>query len=90
MINLNHLKKNIIFKLFDALIMPVVSYGCQAWLPYTNIIKGLVTKGELTLPNVAQDPLERIHLSFLKWTMGVNKFTSNASIWEITQELNRN
>ena len=30
MINLNHVKKNIIFKLFDALIMPVVSYGCQA------------------------------------------------------------
>ena len=81
MINLNHIKKSIIFKLFDALIMPVVSYGCQAWLPYTNMIKGLVTNGKLTLANVAQDPLERVHLSFLKWTMGVNKFTSNTAVW---------
>ena len=81
MINLNHMKKNIVFKLFDALIMPVVSYGCQAWLPYTNIIKGLAAKGELITSHVAQDPLERVHLSFLKWTMGVNKFTSNTAIW---------
>ena len=81
MINLNHIKKNIAFKLFDALIMPVASYGCQAWLPYTNTIKGLVKNGELTLSNIAQDPLERVHLSFLKWTMGVNKFTSNTAIW---------
>ena len=81
MINLNHIKKTIVFKLFDALILPVASYGCQAWLPYTNIIKGLVKNGELTLSNVAQDPLERVHLSFLKWTMGVNKFTSNTAVW---------
>ena len=81
MINLSHIKKNIVFKLFDALITPVVSYGCQAWLPYTNIIKGLVKNGDLSLFNAAQDPLERVHLSFLKWTMGVNRFTSNTAIW---------
>ena len=72
---MNHIKNNIVFKLFDALIMPVASYGCQVWLPFTNIIKGLVKNGELTLSNIAQDPLERFHLSFLEWTMGVNKFT---------------
>ena len=42
MINLNQIKNNIVIKLFDVLIVPVVSLGCQAWLPYTNIIKGLV------------------------------------------------
>ena len=44
MINLPHIRKAVIFKLFDALIVP-------------------------------------IHLSFLKWTLNVNKTTSNAAIW---------
>ena len=30
---------------------------------------------------IAQDPLENFHLSFLKWTLGVNKTTSNAAVW---------
>ena len=29
---------------------------------------------------IGQDPFERIHLSFLKWTLNVNKTTSNAAI----------
>ena len=81
MIDLNHLRKNIVFKVFDALLKPVASYGCQAWLPHTNLIKGIAKNGELDLSKVAQDPLERAHLSFLKWTMGVGKYTSNVTIW---------
>ena len=80
MIGLNNLKKNIIFKLFDALVLPVVSYGCDVWLPYTHLIKDLGAKGELSLAKLAQDPLERVQLSFLKWTMSVGKYTSNAAI----------
>ena len=30
---------------------------------------------------MANDPLERLHLSFLKCTSGVNKYTSNATVW---------
>ena len=30
---------------------------------------------------IGQDPLERVHLLFLKWTLNVNKTTSNAAIW---------
>ena len=81
MINLKRIKKIIVFKLFDALIVPVASYSCQAWLPYKNFIKGLAAKGKLIMSNFAQGPLERVHLSFQKWTMGVNKFTSNTAIW---------
>ena len=81
LIDLNSLKKNIIFKLFDALVLPVVSYGCNVWLPYTNLIKDLGANGELSLGKIAQDPLERVQLSFLKWTMSVGKYTSNAAIW---------
>ena len=35
-IDLRHIiRKAVIFKLFDALIVPVVSYGSQIWLPQT-------------------------------------------------------
>ena len=33
------------------------------------------------LKQIGQDPLERIHLPFLKWTLKINKTTSNAEIW---------
>ena len=72
-INLNQTKKNIVFKLFHALIMPVTARSI-ARLPgmvsvlYTNIMKGMVTMGELHCPML---PRTLLNLSFLKWTMGV-------------------
>jgi hypothetical protein len=81
MIDLGHLKKSIVFKLFDALILPVVAYGCQIKLPYTNLIKSLVSDSRVCLKKLARDPLERVHLSFLKWALSVGKYTSNAAIW---------
>ena len=81
MVDLRQLKKNIIFKLFDSLILPVASYGCQVWLPYTNTLKLLTSKTEGILRQISQDPLERVHLSFLKWTIAVGKYTSNAAVW---------
>ena len=81
MIDMNHLKKTVVFKLFDALIMPVVAYGCQIWLPYTIAMRSLATGSYPSLSKISQDPLERVHLSFLKWTIGVGKFTSNATMW---------
>ena len=83
MVDLNSLNKEITFKLFDALIVPVAAYGCQIWLPYTNLFKTLSTSPGLTpaLSKLAQDPLERVHLTFLKWTLNVGKYTSNAAIW---------
>ena len=63
------------------MILPVASYGCQVWLPYTNIIKGLAANGDLTLSKAAQDPIERVHLPFLKWTMSVGEYTSNTAVW---------
>ncbi|KAL5258389.1 hypothetical protein ACHWQZ_G009029 [Mnemiopsis leidyi] len=81
MMNLGQLKKNIIFKLFDALILPVVSYGCPVWLPYTTILRSLTSNTNDILKKTSQDPIEKVHLSFLKWTLGVGKFTSNAAVW---------
>ena len=81
MIDLNHPKKNIVFKLFDVLIMPVVSYSCKAWLLEISIMMRLATNCKLELPKVAHVPLERVHMTFLKWTRGGAKFIPNAAIW---------
>ena len=75
-----------VFKLFDALIVPVFSYGCQVWLYCTYLFK-LITNGQInkdpknSLKKIAKDPTERIHLKLLKWTLGVNKKASNIGCW---------
>ena len=64
MIDFKRLKKNILFKLFGKLIQPVVSYGCQEWLPETWYVK--YTTGQTRpnyLQNIAKDPLEVLHLT---------------------------
>jgi hypothetical protein len=81
MVDMNHLKKAIVFKLFDALILPVAAYGSQIWLPYTTAMRSLAQGFNPTLTKISQDPLEKVHLSFLKWTLGVGKYTSNAAVW---------
>ena len=96
MLDLRGLRKSILFRLFDALILPVAAYGSQVWLPDTEAFrqmaaslngingdqnKSAVDNTSTCLSNIATDPIERLHLSFLKWTMGVNKYTSNAAVW---------
>ena len=82
MIDFKRLKKNILFKLFGTLIQPVVSYGCQVWLPETWFVKYMTGQTRTnSLQNIAKDPLEVLHLTFLKWTLGVNRKTSNAAVW---------
>ena len=88
MIDLRHIRKKIIFKLFDALnIVPVVSYGCQIWLPQTYFMGAFSSGNFPNLKQIRQDPLERLHLSFLKWALiNVNKCpqsgaTQDATLW---------
>ena len=82
MIDFKRLKKNILFKLFGMLIQPVVAYGCQVWLPETWFVKYMTGQ---TRPNslqkIAKDPLEVLYLTFLKWTLGVNRKTFNVAVW---------
>ena len=75
----------------------MAAYGSQVWLPSTeafkqmaaslteDIKKSAVDNTSTCLSKIATDPIERLHLSFLKWTMGVNKYTSNAAVWGDTQ-----
>ena len=82
MIDIRSLKKTVLSKLFDALIIPVAANGCNIWLPETWIVRNTTEhqSGE-RLPSYAKDPLEQMHLSFLKWNLGTNKKTSNAALW---------
>ena len=89
LLDIRGLRKTVLFKLFDALVSPVASYSCQVWLPATydfhQILESLNGNNTdaltLHLPKMANDPLERLHLSFLEWTLGINKYTSNAAVW---------
>ena len=84
-IDLTSVAKSANFKLFDALIAPVVSYGCQVWLPGSELMKCLVDEGKRAerdvMAAIARDPMEKLHLSLLKWTLGVRKKTTNIPIW---------
>ena len=82
-VDLNNISKMAAFKLYDALVQPVANYGCQIWLPTTEISTAIIgTKNPaLLMSHITSDPLERLHLSFLKWTLGVPKQTSNAAVY---------
>ena len=50
--------------LYNSLVVPVISYGCEIW--------GFIEA----------DPLEKIHLSFLKSILGVKKSTPSCSVYK--------
>ena len=84
-IDITSISKDAIFKLFDSLISPVASYGCQVWLPTTNLIDCLVNDEKKSareiISAISNDPMEKLHLSLLKWTLGVKGKTTNLPIW---------
>ena len=70
-------------KLFDSLVLPVVSYGVQIWLDSTSVIEFLTEPqyNKSSLKKIATDPIEKRHLVFLKWTIGIGKNSSNTAVW---------
>ena len=86
LLDLKNLSTQSIFKLFDSLIVPIISYGCSVWLYNTNFFK-LLASGKLlndtknSMRRIALDPIERIHLKLLKWTILVNKKAANIPCW---------
>ena len=86
LINLKVLSTISIFKLFSALIMPVFSYACQVWIYNTEFFRLMasgrfLTNISYTLKRIASDPVERIHLKLLKWSMSVGPKSSNLACW---------
>ena len=74
-------------KLFDTLIKPILTYGCQIWLPVSPVIKSLTNpqtrNGDYSklIGLFARQPYERLHLRHLKYMLGTNRRSSNAAAW---------
>ena len=73
--------------LFDMLVKPILTYGCQIWLPLSPIIK-LLTNCNTTNPDcdkilrsIARQPYERIQLRHVKYMLGINRRSSNSAAW---------
>lgn len=73
-------------KLFDALIKPILLYGCQILSPHTTTVTNLGKNGILCTNDsyfnfIYNDIYEKFHLKFLKWSCGTHKKTSNLATW---------
>lgn len=82
-IDMRFLSPRALFKLYDSLVKPVLTYGCQVWFPATKFCKAMLSDSPHTrlLQQIAQDPCERAHLQMLKWTLGTHKRSSNVATW---------
>ena len=80
-----------ISKLFDSLVEPILTYGCQIWLPTLPVIKKLVRKykhdGQVDINAIAKLPFEQVHLRHLKYLLGVNRRSANCAAWGETGKL---
>ncbi|KAL5272963.1 hypothetical protein ACHWQZ_G000969 [Mnemiopsis leidyi] len=81
MLDLRHLRKSMVTKLFDALIVPILSYGSQIWLPFTEFMRSFALGSFPAMSQIAKGPIVKVHFSFLKWTLQVGKSTSNTAVW---------
>ena len=76
-----------LFKLFDALILPILSYGCQTLLPESHFISQITKPSALNnwqqswLSSISKDNFEKVHLLYIKWVLGVHKKASNIGCW---------
>lgn len=82
----NSLSYKSISTLFDALVKPVLLYGCQIIAPHYKTINYLSkskedTSSENFLRYIAQDHYEKFHLKFIKWSLSVHSKASNLGCW---------
>lgn len=82
-IDVRALSTKSLFTLFDALVLPIITYAVQVWLPYTNAGKhlcdGLKNQHPKSsfLQKAPKDPFELFHLQYIKWVLGLHKRASN-------------
>ena len=56
---------NIAFKLFDATVLPILTYGAEVWATFERTDNDSWEKS----------PIEQVHLNFCKHILGVNRST---------------
>ena len=75
--------------LFDSLIKPIILYGAPLWTPTSAINKSIINMcrtGNIShlqnfISKINRSIPEKIHLSFLKWSLGVHRKSSNVGVW---------
>ena len=86
-ISREHLSVAALFKLFDALVLPILSYGCQTLLPESHFVKQITKPSapnnwqQSCLSSISKDAFEKVHLTYIKWVLGVHKKASNIGCW---------
>ena len=78
--------------LFDALVKPVLLYAAPLWvpsLPITKLLGKYLNESSLPLSSnidelpkkLATESIEKVHLKFIKWAIGVHPKASNIGTW---------
>ena len=74
--------------LFDSLIKPIVLYGAPIWTPSSSINKSIskFVHADKVSPDklfkaIGRSVQEKVHLSYLKWALGVHRKASNVGVW---------
>ena len=75
--------------LFDSLIKPIILYGAPIWTPSSAINKSIIKYCKFTpminvenfISKINRTTSEKVHLSFLKWALGVHRKASNVGVW---------
>ena len=68
--NTKFISPEIMLKLFDYLVSPILIYGSEIWEPYLN----------QNFEKWDSNEIEKIHLQFMKSILGVNRSTANVLI----------
>ena len=63
------MKANIANKIFNSLILPILTYGSEVWGVYSN----------WNFDKWDKSPIEKVHLRFCKYFLGVNSKASNVA-----------
>jgi hypothetical protein len=74
--------------LFTMLIKPIITYGCQIWLPCSPLARSLAAfspsqllQDHKLLSLIAKQPYEKVLLRHLKYLLGINRRSCNAAAW---------
>ncbi len=74
--------------LFDSLIKPIILYGAPIWASSSaiskTVVKSLQSNEEVShnlLRKISGSLQEKVHLSFLRWALGVHRKSSIVGVW---------
>ena len=81
----DQLSFNSTLSLFNSLVKPIALYGAPIWSPQLpdakTTTKNIGSNDPNLIRKLSSSKLNRLHLSYLKWAMGVSRKTTNATVY---------